>query len=134
MNGTRDAANLASTFAVMNRDFRIDSLPVSESIYAELDQRYSGFAGHLLIACHHFDSDWPTWEIHPHGDELVALISGDADLILRQDDGDQSVRLNKPGDFIVVPANTWHTAKINVATSMVFVTPGEGTDNQESPP
>ena len=133
MNGTNGAANLASTFAVMNRDFRIDSLPVSDSIYAELDERYDGLAGHLLVASHSFDGDWPTWEIHPHGDELVSLVSGDAELILRTDDGEQSIRCSSPGDFVVVLSNTWHTAKVHSPTTMIFVTPGEETENRESP-
>lgn len=133
MNGTNGAANLGSTFAVMNRDFRIDSLAVSDSIYAELDERYDGFAGHLLIACYSFDGDWQTWEIHPHGDELVSLVSGDAEFILRTDDGEQSIRCSRPGDFVVVPRNTWHTAKVHSPTTMIFVTPGEGTENCESP-
>ncbi|MDH3440163.1 MAG: cupin [Gammaproteobacteria bacterium] len=133
MNGTNGAASLASTFAVMNRDFRIDCLPVSDSIYAELGERYDGFAGHLLIACHSFDGDRQTWENHPHGDELVSLVSGDAEFILRTDEGEQSIRCSSPGDFVVVPRNTWHTAKVHSPTSKIFVTPGEGTENRESP-
>jgi len=133
MNGTSTAANLATTFAVMNREFKVESLPVTDSIYAELDERYDGFTGHLLIACHRFDGDWPTWEIHPHGDELVSLVSGNVELVLRTDDGEQSVSCRSPGDFVVVPKNTWHTAKVHAPTTMIFVTPGEGTENRESP-
>lgn len=134
MQGTNSAANLASTFAVMNRKFKIDSLPVSDSIYAQLDEQYDGFAGHLLVACHSFENDWSTWEIHPHGDELVSLIAGDVELVLRNEAGDQSVRLSNPGDFAVVPNGTWHTAKVHRAATMLFVTPGEGTENRELPP
>ncbi len=35
--------------------------------------------------------------------------------------------------FVVVPKNTWHTAKVHAPTMMLFVTPGEGTENRESP-
>ena len=124
----------AGTFAVINCDFNIDSLPATDSIYAELDERYGGFGGHLLVACHDFESDWPTWEIHPHGDELVSLVAGDAELVIRTDEGDRSARLSNPGDFVVVPRNTWHTARVHAPTTMMFVTPGEGTENREAPP
>jgi len=133
MTGTNTAANLVTTFAVMNREFNVESVPVTDSVYAELDERYDGFAGHLLIACYSFEGDWPTWELHPNGDELVSLVSGDAELILRTDDGEQSFRCRRPGDFVVVPRNTWHTAKVHAPTTMIFVTPGEGTENRESP-
>lgn len=128
-----DSANLTTTFVVMNNEFQIDELPVTDTIYAELDERYDGFTGHLLIACHSFDGDWPTWEIHPHGDELVCLLSGDAEMILRSSTGDVVQRLSDPGAFAVVPADTWHTAKVYAPTTMIFVTPGEGTENREIP-
>ena len=134
MNGTDDAANLATTFAVLKPAMSIDCLPVTPSLYADLDSRYDGFAGHALIACHSFEDDWPTWEVHPRGDELVCLLSGDSELIMRTDAGDRSVRLDEPGSFFVVPANTWHTAKVHAPTTMLFVTSGEGTENRESPP
>ena len=134
MNGTDDAAHLATTFAVLTPEMGVDCLPVTPSLYAQLDDRYDGFARHALIACHSFDGDWPTWEVHPRGDELVCLLNGDTDLVLRTAEGDRSVRLNEPGSFVVVPANTWHTAKVHAPTTMLFVTPGEGTENRESPP
>ena len=34
---------------------------------------------------------------------------------------------------IVVPRNTWHTAKVSEPTQMLFVTPGQGTINAEHP-
>ena len=133
MQGGEDVANLISTFAVLKPSLQIDRLPVTPSIYTELDERYDGFAGHVLLACHHFEDDWPTWEIHPNGDELVCLVSGDTELVLRTDSGDRSVRLAEPGAFVVVPGGTWHTAKVHAPTTMLFATPGEGTENRETP-
>ncbi len=86
----------------------------------------------MLIASFSFDDDWPTWETHPNGDEVACLTSGDAELILATEDGEQSVRLDTPGSFVVVPKNTWHTAKVHTPTKMLFVTPGEGTENRET--
>ncbi len=60
-------------------------------------------------------------------------MSGDADMILAAAEGEKKIRLNSPGSFVVVPKNTWHTAKIHAPTTMLFVTPGEGTENRESP-
>jgi quercetin dioxygenase-like cupin family protein len=49
------------------------------------------------------------------------------------DRGDECVRLSEPGTFVIVPKNTWHTARIHAPTRMLFVTPGEGTVNAEQP-
>lgn len=128
------ATNLASTFVVMNRAFDAEQVAVTESLYAELDEHYDGFRGHLLIAWHRFEHDWPTWEIHPHGDEVVCLVSGNVDMVLRCNGEDVVQRLSQPGEFVIVPGNTWHTARVHAPTMMIFVTPGEGTDNREAPP
>jgi len=71
--------------------------------------------------------------VHPHGDEIVSLVSGNADMILRHDSEDHCVRLSMPGEFVIVPRGVWHTARVHEPTTMIFVTPGEGTENRENP-
>ncbi len=51
-------------------------------------------------------------------------------MILKKDGEESSVELLGPGAFVIVPRGIWHTAKINEPTSMMFVTPGEGTINE----
>ncbi len=128
-----DAKQLASHFVVMNRDLGADVVEVSDTLYAELDEKYGGFAGHSLIASHSFDSDWPTWEMHPAGDEFVMLLSGAADMVLLQDGDENIASLDSPGSFVIVPRGTWHTARVAQAATMLFVTPGEGTENRVEP-
>ena len=117
----------------MSNSFDADVVPVTDTLYAELDERYGGFAGHSLIACHTFDSDWPTWEVHPNGDEFVMLLAGEAELVLATADGDKRVSLSESGQFVIVPRGTWHTARVQESARMLFVTPGEGTENREQP-
>jgi hypothetical protein len=38
--------------------------------------------------------------------------------------------LRDAGSYVVVPKGVWHTARTSVATRMLFVTPGEGTENR----
>lgn len=126
--------NLDSTFVVMGPHLAADTVAVSDTVYADIDAQYGNFKNHLLISSHSFEEDWPTWEVHPHGDEIVCLISGDAELVLRKSGIDEAVRLDTPGEYVVVPKNTWHTARVHARTRMLFVTPGEATDNREQPP
>lgn len=127
------ALRLASNFVILNDAFRADIVDVTPDLYERLDSEYKDFAGHLLISSYAFAEDWPTWEVHPAGDEFVILVSGDADLILAGDDGDDTIRLTEPGTFVIVPRNTWHTARIRRPSVMMFITPGEGTANAEDP-
>jgi len=124
------ALRLASNFVVMNRSFEAVPVDATPDLYDRLGRDYAGFSGHLLIASHAFDEDWPTWEMHPAGDEFVVLVSGDVDLVTAQGAETDTTRMTEPGTFVIVPRGTWHTARIRRHSVLLFVTPGEGTVNR----
>lgn len=106
---------------------------VSPNFYGELDEEFSGFAGCALISHHEFEDAWPNWEMHPAGDEIVYLIEGDIDFVLWRDNTEDIVRLDEPNTYLLVPRGVWHTARPNKRTSMLFITPGAGTQHTETP-
>lgn len=128
------AVRLASNFVVLDDQFNASVVELTPDIYARIDAEFNHFKGHVLISSYAFDEDWPTWEVHPAGDEFVILVSGDADLVLARESGEETIRMTEPGTFVIVPRNTWHTARIRKTSIMMFVTPGEGTVNAAEPP
>lgn len=122
--------DLASTFVVLQPDQRAALVANAPGVFEELDRRFAGFKGHVLVATFAFDADWPTWERHPAGDELVCLLSGRVTLVLERGGMEEKAELDKPGEYVLVPKGTWHTARTTVPTTMLFVTPGEGTENK----
>jgi len=124
---------LQDAFAVLKPDLAVETVDVSPTLYADLDARFNLFKGCVLVSTHEFDEDWTTWEIHPSGDEIVVLLSGAATLVLRRSDGDVRIQLAGPGAYVVVPRNTWHTARVSGTTRMLFITPGQGTENRADP-
>ena len=106
---------------------------VSPAFYQELDSEFDGFAGHVLVQRHAFDAAWQAWERHPAGDEYVYLIAGDVDFVLWREGREEIVRISLPGSYVVVPRGVWHTARPHAPTTMLFITPGEGTDHTETP-
>ena len=125
--------NLAQVFAVLKPDLSVQKINNEPSLYADLDKNYAGFKDHVLIAVHDFTQDWPTWECHPAGDEIVVLLAGHCEFILKTDSGDQSLLLDQQGSYVVVPKGIWHTAKIATSAKVLFITPGENTQNAEQP-
>ena len=120
--------------AVFDPDNRIKLLPVTDNFFRELDQTFPDFENHILVSQFSFDEPWPTWEIHPKGDELVMLLQGDTDMVLSNDDGSETViRVSRVGEYVIVPKATWHTARPHSPTVMLFLTPGEGTVNALEP-
>lgn len=125
------APSLGSTYVHLRDDKSADLVEVTPTFWQELGggERPELDAGRLLMQLD-FTEDWPTWERHPAGDEVVMLVSGKADLVLEVDGQEQVVTLQTPGAFVRVPKGVWHTARTSIPCSMVFVTPGQGTENR----
>ena len=121
------------TRLIMGPDGAVTPKDMSPGFYAELDSEFDGFRGHVLVQDGEFAEAWPTWEVHPHGDEIVYLLSGDTEFVLREDGDETVLRLNEPGSAVVVPRGCWHTARPLAPTKLLFITPGEGTVNAEEP-
>jgi len=82
-----------------------------------------------LISEFAFTQDWPTWEMHPEGDEFVYLLSGAVELHLEQGGGVHAIALEGSG-AVVVPRGVWHTAKVKEPSRMLHVTRGAGTETR----
>jgi len=119
---------LDSTFVVLHPDQSATPIAFTPAVFEELNRRFDGFSGRVLVSCFSFDSDWSEWERHPAGDELVCLLSGRARFLF--EGSHPAVELREPGEFAIVPKGTWHTAKTTVPTKMLFVTPGAGTEHK----
>lgn len=61
------------------------------------------------------------------------LLSGTATLVLGTASGEDTVVFDAPGSYVVIPRNTWHTARVAEAARMLLITPGEGTENRRNP-
>lgn len=107
---------------------------VTPSFFEELGADFGDFTGHVLVSRFAFDEPWGVWEMHPKGDEFVFLLSGDTDFALKMPgEAPRTVRVRQPGSYVMVPKGAWHTATPHAPTTMLFVTPGEGTLNQAEP-
>jgi mannose-6-phosphate isomerase-like protein (cupin superfamily) len=89
---------------------------------AELDK----IGENWLITEFYFEEDWKSWEMHPHGEEIVYLLSGAMDLILEKDENRQTIELRGKGS-VVIPQGAWHTAKVFAPSNLLVITLGKDT-------
>jgi quercetin dioxygenase-like cupin family protein len=82
-----------------------------------------------LVSMARFDTPWQSWEVHPHGEELVICVEGLVTLHQERDDGVHTVEIG-PGDAVVNPPGVWHTADVDGPCTVLFVTAGMGTDHR----
>ena len=122
--------DLTKTFAVLAPTLAVTAVDVDADVYARLERDFNAFQGHWLVAIHEFTQSWSTWERHPAGDELVLLLEGQARFRLEVEDDERMLLLESPGAFVIVPKGLWHAAEVDRFARMLFITPGEGTENR----
>ncbi len=101
--------------------------------YADYAARHAGDGAEgRLVSLYSFSESWESWEVHPHGAEMVVCTAGTLTLHQEHPDGSTDTVTLAPGDYAINPPGTWHTADVppgTVATAL-FITPGLGTDHR----
>lgn len=128
----KHARSIHEHFIVLSPDKRASIEACDAGLYQRLDDNYDGFAGHELVSCHTFSEDWSSWEVHPKGDEIVMLLTGRLTFILETDGGERPVELTESGAYVIVPRGVWHTAMVSEPATVLFITPGEGTQHRDA--
>lgn len=83
-----------------------------------------------LISQFTFTKNWDSWEMHPHGGEIVLCIAGRITLLQQHEDGTATNVTLAPGDHAINPPGCWHTADVEGEATAVFITPGLGTQGR----
>jgi mannose-6-phosphate isomerase-like protein (cupin superfamily) len=123
--------HIITTYLHFRENGRAEAIPVSDSFWEEMAAgKYSQLEQGRLMSAFTFSKPWAMWERHPAGEELVMLLSGSAIVVLEELGQERTVQLSEPGAYVLVPQNVWHTARTSVQTTMLFLTPGAGTEHR----
>jgi mannose-6-phosphate isomerase-like protein (cupin superfamily) len=117
--------DFASTYVHIEDGPGAVRLEVGDDFWEKIATRTDLGDGRLVCLCR-FDSNWPTWEMHPAGDEIVYLLSGSLDVILEEDGAERVVELRERAAAIV-PRGIWHRAIVHRPSEMLHITRGAGT-------
>ena len=60
--------------------------------------------GNAWVGRYHGESPW---EMHPDGEELIAVLEGSVDFVLESEAGPRTVTMAS-GDVLVIPRGIWH--------------------------
>ena len=83
-----------------------------------------------LVSQHTFTEGWPSWEMHPKGEEVVICTAGSMDLTQEFPDGTRKTITLNSGEFAINPRGVWHIAEVEESATAVFITAGEGTEHR----
>ena len=119
---------LDTTYVNLGPDDSATAIKIGPRFWATIEKRTDLKRGRLLGTTRQ-KADWPIWERHPAGDEILILLSGEIDLVLESRAGERRTRLTA-GRTFVVPRGTWHRAVVREPGDLMFITPGAGTEHR----
>jgi quercetin dioxygenase-like cupin family protein len=122
------AFTLDSTFVNLRPDDSAQLLKIGPRFWATIGRRTDLGDGRLMGVTAQ-KADWPHWERHPGGEEILTMLSGEMDLVLETRSGERRVRL-KTGQTFVVPRGIWHRGVGRKPGKLMFITPGAGTEHR----
>lgn len=80
--------NLHTTYLRIRDDASVEPLPVDDTFWPRLIAGELGtFHREQLVTVLEHGEDWPNWEMHPSGDEIVVLLDGHMTFVLELDGG-----------------------------------------------
>ena len=79
-----------------------------------------------LVAAYVSEDDWPNWEMHPAGEEVLILVEGRMTMILDEPGGERRVEM-AAGGTCIVPKGVWHRALVPETSRFIGITYGAGT-------
>jgi hypothetical protein len=121
---------LHDTFLRLRPDSSVELLD-AEGFWPRLMSGQLGTFHHeYLVTTSSFSANWPGWEMHPQGDEIVCLLSGHVTLIQERDGVQVRTELRHAGELVVNARGTWHTADVHAESLLLFITAGEGTQGR----
>lgn len=82
-----------------------------------------------LVTMHTFSESWDSWEMHPQGHEAVVCITGAITLVQEIDGAHVETDL-VAGQAAINEPGVWHTANVDTAATVMFITAGMGTEHR----
>lgn len=120
------AMDLESTYLSLDGQGRVARHSV-QGFWESVDQNPDVLA--TLVAAFVSTEDWPHWEMHPEGEEVLILIDGAMTLILDESAGERRVEMG-PGSTCIVPRGVWHRALVRQTSRFIGLTYGAGTSHR----
>ena len=123
----QDTIDLARTYLSLDGHGKVAVHPVDASFWQTINSNRALLGS--LVGIYASGADWPHWEMHPAGEEILVLLEGALTLVLDSDGKETQVPL-LPGEAVVVPRGTWHRALVAVPSKLLGITYGEGTQHR----
>jgi hypothetical protein len=121
--------DLSETYVHFMDGGTAEPIPVTDGFWPDLISGKLVLAGRLVTVSRH-TKDWPMWEMHPQGEELVVLLQGAVELVVERDGRELRQKLQQPGEAWLNLRGDWHRAIVHEPSVLLFITHGAGTQHR----
>jgi mannose-6-phosphate isomerase-like protein (cupin superfamily) len=121
--------DLTSTYLCLAPHGKVSAIPITPEFWATVGERDELRDGRL-VAVYASSADWPHWEMHPHGDEVLILLSGSMTMVFEKRGGKEEMVELQEGHASIVPRGTWHRAIVRAPSKLLAITYGRETEHR----
>lgn len=122
------AFDLERTYLFIDGAGGLVSQAVGPNFWTELAA--NPHAGATMISASEGSGDWPRWEMHPAGAEVLVILEGTPLIWLEPGDGQIERVATHPGATVIVPKGAWHRAECDHRYKILYITYGAGTTHR----
>jgi mannose-6-phosphate isomerase-like protein (cupin superfamily) len=122
------AFDLEQTYLFVDGAGGLTAQAVGPTFWAEIAD--NPLAGATMISAGAGAGDWPQWEMHPAGAEVLVILEGAPRIWLEHPDGRLETVAARPGATVVVPRGAWHRVECEQPHKILYVTYGSGTTHR----
>ncbi|MEM7413407.1 MAG: cupin domain-containing protein [Myxococcota bacterium] len=119
--------DLETTYLGLAQSSEVRVVPVGPDFWETIHENEA--IGPRMVGIFPFSSSWDSWEVHPAGDEVVAVLAGAGDMLVEVDGEEVRVPL-RAGQTVVVPRGVWHTLDVHEPGKSLHITWGERTEHR----
>jgi mannose-6-phosphate isomerase-like protein (cupin superfamily) len=126
MPTVQPALDLDRSYVSISEDGLAEPVAVTPEFWQELTTGRRT-VGQWLLGAGESRQSAPTWDLHPHGECIIILLSGSIDVTMQLEDDERVVELRETGDACLVPRGVWHRQVLHELSRRIFLTEGAGT-------
>ena len=132
------AFELTQTYAFLEDGGAAPLVRVSDAFWKDLlsgnpssaDARRVLHGSGWLVSVYKITRDAPGWEMHPLGDELLVMLSGEMGVVLQHAGAEEETVELRAGRSCIVPRGTWHRQVMHQPGEYLGATYGKGTQHR----
>ena len=121
------AFDLEQTYLFLDGAGAVGNAPGGPEFWANVQNLPQ--TGDTMVIVSDSDGNWPRWEMHPRGDEILVILEGSPRFFLEHPDGRLETIAARPGSTVLIPSGAWHRAE-GPPAKILFITYGPGTTHK----